>query len=80
MHALVQLATRVWLTANGKLERWKQQFTSNLCAEFPSGGHEHWEVCKTLFAHAKSALGSFPGIIGIKVCRIDVSPVTSGVD
>lgn len=24
MHALVQLATREWLAANGQLERWKQ--------------------------------------------------------
>ncbi|KAF2023582.1 TPR-like protein [Setomelanomma holmii] len=26
MHALVQLATRMWLEANSKLERWQQQF------------------------------------------------------
>jgi hypothetical protein len=37
MHALVQLATRRWLEANRQLERWKQQFISNLHAKFPTG-------------------------------------------
>ncbi|KAF2105249.1 P-loop containing nucleoside triphosphate hydrolase protein [Lophiotrema nucula] len=56
MYALVQLATRKWLTANGKLKHWKQQFISNLCAEFPTGEFENWAICQTLFAHAKSAV------------------------
>ncbi|KAF2820272.1 hypothetical protein CC86DRAFT_387312 [Ophiobolus disseminans] len=55
MHSLVQLATRRWLTANGKLERWKQQFTSNLCAAFPTGKYKNWSACQALFAHAKAA-------------------------
>jgi tetratricopeptide (TPR) repeat protein len=55
MHSLVQLATRRWLTANGKLEQWKQQSISNLCAEFPTGGYENWAACQALFAHAKAA-------------------------
>lgn len=41
MHALVQLATRKWLENNSKLERWKQQFISNLCAAFPTGDYEN---------------------------------------
>ncbi|KAH7116236.1 hypothetical protein B0J11DRAFT_443923 [Dendryphion nanum] len=57
MHALVQLATRKWLKANGKLERWKQQSINNLCAVFPTGNHENWARCRALFAHAK-AVGS----------------------
>jgi tetratricopeptide (TPR) repeat protein len=60
MHALVQLATRTWLDTNGKLERWKQQFVTNLCAEFPTGEYENWAACKRLFAHAKSAAGQQP--------------------
>ncbi|KAF2022747.1 putative kinesin [Setomelanomma holmii] len=60
MHALVQLATRRWLEANRQLERWKQQFVSNLYAKFPTGAYENWAVCKALFAHAKSALGHKP--------------------
>ncbi|OAG04887.1 uncharacterized protein CC84DRAFT_1092887, partial [Paraphaeosphaeria sporulosa] len=60
MHALVQLATRMWLAANGKLEQWRQQFISNLCAEFPTGQYENWTVCQALFAHARSAAGQQP--------------------
>jgi tetratricopeptide (TPR) repeat protein len=60
MHSLVQLATRRWLTANGKLERWKHQFISNLCAEFPTGKYENWAACQALFAHAKAALEHQP--------------------
>ncbi|KAL5373074.1 hypothetical protein DPSP01_012980 [Paraphaeosphaeria sporulosa] len=60
MHALVQLATRMWLAANGKLEHWRQQFISNLCAEFPTGQYENWTVCQALFAHARSAAGQQP--------------------
>jgi hypothetical protein len=55
MHSLVQLATRIWLIANGKLERWKQQFISNLCAECPTGNFENWAACHGLFAHAQAA-------------------------
>jgi hypothetical protein len=60
MHALVQLATRTWLTENGKLARPRQQFISNLCAEFPTGEHENWAACQALFAHVKSAVGYRP--------------------
>ena len=60
MHALVQLATRKWLEANGKLEQWNQQFISNLCSEFPAGVYENWTICQALFAHAKSATGQHP--------------------
>jgi hypothetical protein len=60
MHALVQLAMRRWLEGNGKLERWKQQFASNLCAAFLTGEYENWAVCQELFAHARSALGQPP--------------------
>lgn len=55
MHALVQLATRMWLTANGKLEPWKERFVSSLLAAFPDGEYENWSTCQILFAHAKSA-------------------------
>jgi hypothetical protein len=60
MHALVQLATRNWLSSNGEFEHWRQHFISNLCAEFPAGEYENWEVCKELYAHAKSAAGHRP--------------------
>jgi hypothetical protein len=60
MHALVQLATRVWLERNSKLEQWKQQFVSNLCAAFPTGEYENWAACCALFAHARSAVEQPP--------------------
>jgi hypothetical protein len=60
MHALVQLATRMWLKANSKLEQWKKQFLSNLCAAFPTGKYENWTACRALFAHAKAALEQQP--------------------
>ncbi|KAI1524482.1 kinesin [Pyrenophora tritici-repentis] len=60
MHALVQLATRMWLEANSKLEQWKEQFISNLCAAFPTGEYENWVACRALNAHAKAAIGQQP--------------------
>ncbi|CAN9249869.1 unnamed protein product [Alternaria alternata] len=56
MHSLVQLATRTWLESEGQLDRWREQFISNLCAELPTGEHEDWEKCQTLFPHAWAAL------------------------
>ncbi|OAL55283.1 TPR-like protein [Pyrenochaeta sp. DS3sAY3a] len=60
MHALVQLAARTWLAANGELERWKQQFVRNLSAAFPTGEYQNWAVCQTLYAHAKAAVEQQP--------------------
>ncbi|KAF2822311.1 hypothetical protein CC86DRAFT_301169, partial [Ophiobolus disseminans] len=60
MHALVQSTTRIWLEENSKLEQWKQQFVSNLCAAFPTGKYENWAACQALFAHAKAALEQRP--------------------
>ena len=60
MHSLVQLATRKWLEASGQLERWKQQFISNLEAQFPTGDYENWATCQLLFPHVKSAAAQKP--------------------
>jgi hypothetical protein len=60
IHRLVQLATRTWLSAHAQLERWKQQFIKNLCAEFPIGEFENWDKCQSLFPHAKSAVAHRP--------------------
>ncbi|KAJ4365367.1 hypothetical protein N0V95_000514 [Ascochyta clinopodiicola] len=61
MHALVQLATRTWLVANGNVDRWRTQFISNLNAVFPSTGeYENWAVCGPLFAHVKMAAKQQP--------------------
>jgi len=55
MDGLVQLATRKWLEANSQLEKWKQQYIKNLCAQFPTGKFENWAKCQALFSHVKSA-------------------------
>ncbi|KAF4609817.1 hypothetical protein G7Y89_g15806 [Cudoniella acicularis] len=60
MHRLVQLATRNWLEADGKLERWKQQYIKNLCTEFPAGKYENWTKCGALFPHVQLALAQQP--------------------
>ncbi|KAK7182331.1 kinesin light chain [Paraphaeosphaeria sporulosa] len=60
MPALVQLATQRWLERENKLERWKQQFVSNLLATFPTGEYENWAACQALYAHAKAAIGQQP--------------------
>lgn len=60
MHGLVQLAIRKWLETRGQLEKWKQKFIKNLCAEFPTGNYENWTKCQTLFPHVKSAEAQRP--------------------
>ncbi|KAH8726854.1 hypothetical protein GQ44DRAFT_704911 [Phaeosphaeriaceae sp. PMI808] len=60
MHSLVQLATRKWLENQGQVDKWREQFISNLCAELPTGQHENWEKCQALFPHAKAALAQRP--------------------
>jgi tetratricopeptide (TPR) repeat protein len=60
MHSLVQLATRTWLESEEQLDKWRQQFISNLCAELPTGEHKNWEQCQALFPHARAALAQRP--------------------
>ena len=60
MHCLVQLATRKWLESQKQLDKWKEQFISNLSAEFPTGEHENWETSQGLFSRARAALAQRP--------------------
>jgi tetratricopeptide (TPR) repeat protein len=60
MHNLVQLATRTWLGNQGQLDRWRERFISNLCAEMPTGQHENRQKCQELFPHARAALAQRP--------------------
>jgi tetratricopeptide (TPR) repeat protein len=59
MQSLVQLAIRKWLESQDQLEKWREQFISNLCAELPYGEDE-WERCQALFPHAKAAMTQRP--------------------
>ncbi|KAJ5122605.1 hypothetical protein N7526_009542 [Penicillium atrosanguineum] len=56
MHRLVQLTTRAWLKSHGVMEPWKEIFISNLNRKFPIGKYEHWEKCRSLFPHVRSAM------------------------
>jgi tetratricopeptide (TPR) repeat protein len=60
MHNLVQLTTRTWLGNHGQLDRWRERFISNLCADMPTGKHENWQKCQALFLHAREALAQRP--------------------
>ncbi|KAH7111323.1 hypothetical protein B0J11DRAFT_392285, partial [Dendryphion nanum] len=60
MHALVQLATRRWLTAHGRFEKWKQRYLTNFDTALPVGRHENWATCQMLFPHANAAEGHEP--------------------
>ena len=60
MHALVQLATRRWLEAEGQCEQWKHHYIRNLAAAFPAGDYENWTTCRALFPHAKAAIAQRP--------------------
>ncbi|KAJ5651978.1 hypothetical protein N7507_009404 [Penicillium longicatenatum] len=66
MHRLVQLTARAWLEMNDQAEEWKERFINNLHAEFPTGQYEHWERCRTLFPHVKSAISHRPKLYGPK--------------
>lgn len=63
MHALVQLSMHTWLTANGKLERFRGQFIHNLSEAFPTGDYENWSVCQALFTHAIAATNHKPKVV-----------------
>ncbi|KAJ4347131.1 uncharacterized protein N0V89_011069 [Didymosphaeria variabile] len=60
MHALVQLATRDWLTTQNQLEQWKCQFITNLYEGFPKPDFENWSRCRMCFPHVKAALKHEP--------------------
>ena len=60
MHGLVQLATREWLESQEQLDKWREQFISNLSAELPTGEHKNWERCQALFPHARAAVEQRP--------------------
>ncbi|KAJ5979972.1 hypothetical protein N7481_007270 [Penicillium waksmanii] len=60
MHRLVQLTVRIWLEADGHLERWKEQFIMILWQRFPTGEFENWAKCQSLFPHVKSVMSQRP--------------------
>ncbi|KAL8413208.1 hypothetical protein RB594_004728 [Gaeumannomyces avenae] len=59
MHALVQLATRMWLKqSGGQRDKFHKRFLERLAAAFPNVSSRNWEVweqCRQLFTHVKAA-------------------------
>ncbi|KAK1051655.1 hypothetical protein LTR74_016751 [Friedmanniomyces endolithicus] len=60
MHRLVQDATLVWLEGYERLDNVRERFVYHLHTTFPTGHFENWQVCRTLFPHAKSAAEQKP--------------------
>lgn len=65
MHRLVQLTTRAWLKSHGEIHQWRERFVRILCEEFPTAQYEHWERCRALFPHVKSAMSQRPASPGL---------------
>ena len=67
MHDLVQFAIRIWLRVDQQYEKWNGLFIQNLCARFPDGEYENWQICQALYPHAKSALLRPPQAEGLLI-------------
>lgn len=55
MHHLVQLATQKWLEASSSHQQWAEQSVRHLDWAFPDI-EEDWQMCRSLYPHAKLAL------------------------
>ena len=54
MHRLVQDATQDWLNGRKDYSEALIRFVHRLFALFPTGDFQNWEICRTLFPHAKN--------------------------
>ncbi|KAJ5701450.1 hypothetical protein N7488_008998 [Penicillium malachiteum] len=63
MHRLVQLATRKWLEANGKTDKWRQEFIGRLHKVLDDDEDEteqHRILCRSLLPHVELAMSQRP--------------------
>ncbi|KAK8849069.1 TPR-like protein [Apiospora arundinis] len=61
MHRLVQLATRIWLEAEGQQQRWMSEFIYRLATQVPPNGeYENWATWQTLLPHVLLAATQRP--------------------
>ncbi|EXK24528.1 hypothetical protein FOMG_18751 [Fusarium oxysporum f. sp. melonis 26406] len=65
MHALVQFCTRVWISAAGNTERWRQLFLHSTSRHFPDGTFETWPICQMLLPHIEPMFGEEPPSEGL---------------
>jgi tetratricopeptide (TPR) repeat protein len=56
MHALVQLATQMWLSGNARYSQWRNRFIQVLDDKFPEIDSSNWAKAKAIFPHAFAAL------------------------
>ncbi|KAK5107968.1 hypothetical protein LTR62_000513 [Meristemomyces frigidus] len=64
MHRLVQDATQLWPESQSRLDDVRNRFVHCLYMSFPNGDFENWPMCRTLFPHAKVAMGQQPHDVG----------------
>ncbi|KAI1325822.1 hypothetical protein F5Y16DRAFT_254185 [Xylariaceae sp. FL0255] len=57
---LVQFATKKWLEAYKKSEKFKAQFINRMAKAFPTGRFENWGICQSLFPHTQKAIDYRP--------------------
>ncbi|KAJ5719672.1 hypothetical protein N7493_007250 [Penicillium malachiteum] len=65
MHRLVQLATRKWLEANGKTDKWCQEFIERLHEVLDDDEDEteqHRILCQSLLPHVELAMTQRPSV------------------
>ncbi|RKK20896.1 hypothetical protein BFJ65_g7588 [Fusarium oxysporum f. sp. cepae] len=65
MHALVQFCTRVWISAAGNEEQWRQLFLRSMSTHFPDGAFETWPTCQLLLPHIEPTFGEEPPTEGL---------------
>ena len=58
MHRLVQLATKAWIRAKGKLLSWTYRALKLLWIHYPDEGFEEWRKCQLLEPHAEATVRS----------------------
>ncbi|EWY97447.1 hypothetical protein FOYG_02287 [Fusarium oxysporum NRRL 32931] len=65
MHALVQFCTRVWISAAGNEEQWRQLFLRSMSIHFPDGAFETWPTCQILLPHIEPMFEEEPPTEGL---------------
>ena len=72
MHRLVQLAVRKWLESQGQHQRWAERSIRHLDEALPNGSYENWAICRTLYPHARLAVGLELGDKNARECLASV--------
>ncbi|KAH7144249.1 hypothetical protein B0J13DRAFT_554855 [Dactylonectria estremocensis] len=60
MHSLVQLCTRIWLSAVDTTRDWERIYLWVIAMRFPKGNFENWPRCRALMPHIESIMHEPP--------------------